>query len=505
MSHDLRAGIGLWMCLASCTGASTAEDAVAGNPGSSPTSTLQGPSATPAAMMPGTSPATAMPSPIAMAPDPAASSSASELPCEVDSVFAEARCRDCHGAVRQSGAPMSLVTLADLRARSPSDPSKSAAQMSVERMANDARPMPPLPYERVAAARIASVQAWLGNGAVGADHGCANGAMHAPEMTAPDELVGEARDPLTGAPIDLPPDSECDYIVSAMAHAAPGSDAKYQVPSARTSYQCFYYQVPWGDEEVHGLFFQPIIDNTANTHHFVLNTVNDSSLEDGSNARCDLPPGGAIAIWARKTPPTIMNDEVGMVLAKGSDGFIAIQIHYDNPDGRSDIVDGSGFKICATKKLRPNTAAVHWLGRDGFTGVVGETSGTCTNPSSAPVHVVSVMPHMHLAGRRMKIELMRGGNEQNPEIVHDRPFDALNELIWFTPGLTIEPGDVMRTTCYYDPEAGPRDWTQDTSGEMCYNFMIAYPAGVLATAGDDSGLIGGLTNIGGPYRCANSP
>lgn len=65
---------------------------------------------------------------------------ASGLPCNVDS-FLQLHCRSCHGARLIGGAPMALLTYADLLAPSPTDSSKTNAQRSSEMM--QAGTMPP--------------------------------------------------------------------------------------------------------------------------------------------------------------------------------------------------------------------------------------------------------------------------------------------------------------------------------------------------------------------------
>lgn len=92
---------------------------------------------------------------------------ATALPCDVDALLTRS-CRGCHGA--QPSAPMALVTREHLLAAAPSSPSQSVGALSVARMADAARPMPPgglLPAEERAV--LASwVQAGMPAGDCGA-------------------------------------------------------------------------------------------------------------------------------------------------------------------------------------------------------------------------------------------------------------------------------------------------------------------------------------------------
>jgi hypothetical protein len=58
----------------------------------------------------------------------------------------------------------------------------------------------------------------------------------------------------------------------------------------------------------------------------------------------------------------------------------------------------------------------------------------------------------------------------------DVPFDFNTQVSYPTPTV-INPGDTLTTTCTY---ATPTPFGQKTNEEMCYNFVIAYPAGQLA-------------------------
>jgi len=88
---------------------------------------------------------------------------ASGMPCDVQAVFAS-RCVSCHSSPPVGGAPMALVTYANLTAPDPSDPTKTVAEAAVARMGDSARPMPPLPGSPAAATQITTVSSWIAAG-----------------------------------------------------------------------------------------------------------------------------------------------------------------------------------------------------------------------------------------------------------------------------------------------------------------------------------------------------
>jgi hypothetical protein len=84
----------------------------------------------------------------------------SGLPCDVAAVLTSS-CTSCHASPPSQGAPMALDSLAALQAPSHSDPSRSNAALSVERMASAVSPMPPLPGAPVPTQEQAVVARWV--------------------------------------------------------------------------------------------------------------------------------------------------------------------------------------------------------------------------------------------------------------------------------------------------------------------------------------------------------
>jgi hypothetical protein len=82
--------------------------------------------------------------------------------CAVQDVIQRNTCLNCHGATPVNGAPMSLVTFANLTAPAVSDPTRTVGQLVVVR--TTARTMPPGGVPAVSAADIQTVETWLDAG-----------------------------------------------------------------------------------------------------------------------------------------------------------------------------------------------------------------------------------------------------------------------------------------------------------------------------------------------------
>jgi mono/diheme cytochrome c family protein len=104
--------------------------------------------------------------------DPSTGGAPSGLPCDVDALLAQ-RCRSCH--VAGGSAPMPLTSYDDLVAPSKSDPAKSNAVLSIERLRSSTRPMPPAPLERAPSEEIVVLETWVASGLPRGECGAAEG------------------------------------------------------------------------------------------------------------------------------------------------------------------------------------------------------------------------------------------------------------------------------------------------------------------------------------------
>ena len=78
---------------------------------------------------------------------------ANDLPCGIASTLGT-YCTGCHGSPPTNNAPISLNSLAALRAMSPTYPAQTEGQRSITRMTSTTSPMPPSPYAGPPAAAV---------------------------------------------------------------------------------------------------------------------------------------------------------------------------------------------------------------------------------------------------------------------------------------------------------------------------------------------------------------
>jgi hypothetical protein len=170
---------------------------------------------------------------------------------------------------------------------------------------------------------------------------------------------------------------------------------------------------------------------------------------------------------------------VGLDLGPGR--FI-LEMHYNNI-GKPATPDRSGARLCTTQALRPETAMLSWLGSQLFSIPPGAddhpVAGRCKPAAKAPIHLLTIWPHMHSLGRRMSVRLDRA--DGTSKTVFDMPFSAESQRQYPFPML-LQPGDSLLTTCYFDnPNPYAVTIGDRVSDEMCNNFIVAYPAGALTS------------------------
>jgi hypothetical protein len=370
------------------------------------------------------------------------------LPCDVDAVLA-ANCRTCHSATPQFGAPMPLVTHADLTAPAKSDPSRKVYELVLERTASDAAPMPPPPNERLAASERDKLVAWVEAGTPTSTEACGT-------SPGPGEDFGVACTP------DL--------------KLAPAS--AYEMPaSTKDEYVC------WGVDlqsptPKHVTAFVPRIDNAKITHHIVLFEADSAypstpqPCSAGGSLQWRMVMGWAPGGKGLELPP-----EAGFPIKTTGTTHYVVQMHYSNVGGLSGETDASGFDLC-TGPPRANEADVLAFGTQSFTIQPGVHTEDCTLsvPAQVPeIRLIAAMPHMHQLGTAMSTTLVPGGG--GPEIdLGSAPNYSFDTQVWYPIDATVKGGDVVRTRCTWTNDTGQSvSFGEKTTEEMCYSFTLYYP------------------------------
>jgi len=202
-------------------------------------------------------------------------------------------------------------------------------------------------------------------------------------------------------------------------------------------------------------------------------------------------------------------NESGLLMPSGAGAYLELQVHFNN--AKAGMTSRVSFDICASSKLQPNTAAVHWLGYDNsFASIVteglgpdaqpaldnlggGRATGSCVAKERSRIFWMA--PHMHQRGKHMKIEVLRANGMR--ETILDQPFSFLEQTALYKEELWVEKGETLQTTCTWDTSGGKIIFGHSSASEMCFAYVLAYPMGGLAGLGAEKGVTGGDLNCAG--------
>jgi hypothetical protein len=183
-----------------------------------------------------------------------------DLPCEVATVL-QTTCQQCHGSTLLNGAPIHLITRADLLAASAIDTTKSVGERCVFRMRTPAPGgMPPPPNAPIAMADIDAFDAWVtsgmplsscglgagggaGGGSAGTGGGSAGGGSATGGGTAaftpdsPAVYLTKVKNVLVGLP---PTDTELQTITADPSQLGALVDQWMQLPQYQTKMLRFF-------------------------------------------------------------------------------------------------------------------------------------------------------------------------------------------------------------------------------------------------------------------------
>jgi hypothetical protein len=395
------------------------------------------------------------------APDAGSPLPAGALPCDIAKIVS-ARCGTCHKDPPAFSAPMPLATQAQFHAAGRSVASAKVHELVKARinLKSGSALMPPASSPPLTAAELATLNAWLDQGAPPGNTVC---------NEPPASGGGEQSIDTSGL--------DCFKF---LAHADGDKNNKFKVGVAVDKYYNMAFRAPW-QGTVYGQVMRPIIDNTNAIHHWLLYQEDgaDGSVTEtiGQHAGGQLITG-----WAPGGTPVDFrkHGDVGFELPPTS---YVVEFHYNSSD--PNALDASGVEVCVQKTAPQHVAGMSWLGYDNWV-IAGDLGGprnswvgTCEPQSSEPIHILFVTPHMHKAGVRMR-SIINGNAGQR--VLHDKPFDFAYQVTYETSEVLM-PGETITTTCEFSE---PKSMGQATSDEMCYLFTYAYPKDALV----DNGLFG---------------
>jgi hypothetical protein len=413
------------------------------------------------------------------APLPAAP--ADVLPCAVSTALA-ANCQKCHAATPIGGAPMALVTFADLQKPAATQPSMKVYQLVTTRIHDTNKPMPPI--GTLLPADMTTLDTWIKGGALAGSSEDAKCATAGPPTGSNDDG--------SSGPIVPGPGTTC-YEFKTHQSTTSVDDVPYDIGPPGEHYEQFYFKVPWPKDTV-ATSYATIADNAAVLHHWLLFSTNEQNNE-GFHKTAPLPTLVGtnpilLAGWAVGGPHLVAPDQVGFELPDPG-GTINVQWHFYNST-MTDQKDASKVQICTVPKaMVQHVGGVTWLGTENLGGnkwTLGQgmpphkesTFTTTCAPgrlglaATDSIHIIGFEPHMHRIGKHMSTAVVH--TDGTMETIFDEPFSFGSETHYFKD-YEVKPGEKLVTSCTFNNTTDKGvPFGESSDNEMCYQFTFAWPA-----------------------------
>lgn len=275
-----------------------------------------------------------------------------------------------------------------------------------------------------------------------------------------------------------------------------------------TLYWCKLYKIPNLTRKTHVIGYIPVIEeeNLQYVHHMLLYECHLPNSEkhldrfvEAKGAQCynrNMPLSWSacntpVVAWAVGSEGEMYPEHVGFPLGEKHGGatYFMLEIHYDNPNLRTGVVDSSGVRIMYTQKLRRYDAGILTLGHTVSPthiippgqkwNSVAHCTGACTEKTlpSSGIKVFQGFLHAHLLGSSISIQQIRNGRELST-VLKDMNYDFnYQQARVLKEEMEILPGDSLIVNCGYDSTKRkmPTFGGFSTEEEMCLAFLTYYP------------------------------
>lgn len=268
----------------------------------------------------------------------------------------------------------------------------------------------------------------------------------------------------------------------------------FVVPNESTNYICRGFKL-LSDQDYHIIEFDPILDNQLMLHHMILYETANYTGDDYFD--CSSMPKGSSPLytWAVGGIRYELPSHVGFRIGKTAGKYVALQIHFDNPNQYSGRTDSSGVTLTLTSLLRPIDAGYFITGTSVKDILIPpgmpyfEINGYCDpaplltkNKANATEYTIfRAGPHMHTMGRQIWTDHFRP-DPVTKELVNIGTvgcddFYSFNDQKGQPVNITFRPGDQFITHCIYDSTSKTvyTKGCESTQCEMCLNYIIYYP------------------------------
>ncbi|CAL4069816.1 unnamed protein product, partial [Meganyctiphanes norvegica] len=273
-----------------------------------------------------------------------------------------------------------------------------------------------------------------------------------------------------------------------------------------TLYWCNLFQKPQIHHKHHVIRYEPILSskNDSVVQHMILYECTDNipdlamvweeltaigGQECHKLSRLTFTCNQLVSIWTRGSQGVSLPSEAGYPLIPNGPKFFMMEVHYDNPDGHS-FIDSSGLRLTYTPNLRKHDSGVFSIGLEpNWKHLIpplqrtilseGHCVKECTEAAfpSTGIHVFGTILQMHLLGQKLRIRLLRDGQELEP-ITEDNNYNAMHqEYRAIHQQRYVMPGDHIIAECTYNSHNRSTITLggYKTRDEKCLTYLFYWP------------------------------
>jgi len=264
----------------------------------------------------------------------------------------------------------------------------------------------------------------------------------------------------------------------------------FQTPAHKDTYRCFPVTGPGDARFISAIDVRP--GNREITHHVIayLDTTGASAALDAKDIapgyECFGGPGftttGTLGGWAPGARAAFLPDGIAMSLPAQT--TVVLQVHY-HPQDDLPASDQTEVGIYYSKVPVRQQLRVLPLINNTFVLTAGDPKKEVTTslriPSFVSAQAWNISPHMHLLGRRLKVEATLPNGQTNCMInIEDWDFNWQGTYQYARPQ-PLPAGTLLTLRAEYDNSSGnprnpnkpPKDvrWGEETTDEMCIAFI----------------------------------
>lgn len=393
-------------------------------------------------------------------------------------------CGLCHGNPPAFGAPRALASYGDMT--QVNQFGQPIYEMVAFRLSADQNRMPPPQQPQPSAEQREIVRNWAQGGAPEGEPFDAGVPEDAGVM--PD--AGWSIPWLDGGTVGPHPNAPTERYFEILAHDINGGAARpsHEMPVGDTSYECWSFPVnmPNGLTEEFVTMLEWYIDNTAHVHHMM--AFHDPSagpllgnqtvgpydcfgfpIRADGNGFTEYLDG-----WFPGRRPSVTPTGVGMRIQPGD--HIVLQMHYDAVDGPGRF-DQSGIRL-TLDSTQLTAAGALWSGAIWNTPLNGPNEtrvGECEVVQTMTMY--QTFPHMHTFGTRIITDVQRAGSQNWTPLAVIDPWNFLDQPILPVPSNleVLQPGDRIRTRCWWNTRGQVVRQGDGSLDEMCFTTIFHYP------------------------------